>query len=70
MYTNNLQDEHMEKHTEKKMTTDDLAGICEYLIHLMSSQPSIDKEYGGSSNGDKRLLHEIELFFRTTTVED
>ncbi|KAK1593013.1 hypothetical protein Q3G72_034425 [Acer saccharum] len=61
-YTNtSIDDEHEEKMFTK---VDDLGQVRQYLIHLMSSQSlCVD-------NGDKRLLEEIEMFFRTLPVED
>ncbi|KAL5849112.1 hypothetical protein ACOSQ3_007178 [Xanthoceras sorbifolium] len=68
-YTNSSQDEHEEK---KYMQVEDLGEVGRYLIHLISSQSSssVDKDSRGLPNGDKRLLEEIEMFFRTLTAED
>ncbi|KAK2641672.1 hypothetical protein Ddye_023435 [Dipteronia dyeriana] len=60
-YTNTSQDEHEEKMFTK---VDGLGQVRQYLIHLMSSQSLC------ADNGDKRLLEEIEMFFRTLTVKD
>lgn len=67
-YSNSIQDEHEQKLFTK---VDHLREARQYLIHLMSSHSLfVDKDSGGLPNGDKRLLEEIEMFFRTLTVED
>lgn len=71
MYTNNTKDDHTDKHLYKKFTKlDDLVEVREYLIHLMSSQRSMEKNSSGLQNGDKELLEEIEMFFRSLTVKE
>lgn len=47
--------------------SDDLGEVYEYLIDLMSSQ---DRYSGESYFWNKSLLEEIELFLRTSTIED
>lgn len=70
-YADNTQDHRADKHMKKMATTpDDLEEVCEYLIHLMSSDSSLDMDSKGLHCGNKRLLEEIELFFRTLTWED
>ncbi|PRQ38312.1 hypothetical protein RchiOBHm_Chr4g0412451 [Rosa chinensis] len=69
-YTDNTKDDGAQEHGEVISNLDDLGEVCEYLIRLMSSGSSLDKDSGGSHLGDKRLLEEIELFFRTLTVQD
>ena len=57
------QDESREENTGKVTAMpDDLGKACEFLIHLMSSNPSAHK-------GNKRLLEEIEMFSRSLTRE-
>ncbi|KAK9177843.1 hypothetical protein WN943_027032 [Citrus x changshan-huyou] len=71
VYTNCTQDEHTNKHLYKTFTKlDDLGEVREYLIHLMSSQSSMEKNCRGLQNGDKELLEEIEMFFRSLTVKE
>lgn len=71
MYANSTKDDHTDKHLYKKFTKlDDLVEVREYLIHLMSSQPSVGKNSSGLQNGDKELLEEIEMFFRSLTVKE
>lgn len=71
MYAEDNQNECREVHVEKRFTkADDLGQVCEYLIHLMSSATSLDLDSEGSQTLKKRLLEEIETFFRTLTVED
>ncbi|XP_065861506.1 protein PUTATIVE RECOMBINATION INITIATION DEFECT 1 [Euphorbia lathyris] len=60
---NDCADEHMER---KIGYTDDLGEVWEYLIHLMSSETETDVESVGFQNV-KRLLEEIEMFFKTNS---
>lgn len=69
-YTDNSKDEGGQEHREVIGNLDDLGEVCEYLIRLMSSESSLDIDSGGSHLEDKRLLEEIELFFRALTVHD
>ncbi|XP_004298232.1 PREDICTED: protein PRD1-like [Fragaria vesca subsp. vesca] len=69
-YTDNSKDEGGQEHREVIGNLDDLGEVCEYLIRLMSSESSLDIDSGGSHLEDKRLLEEIELFFRALTVQD
>ncbi|XP_024192213.1 protein PUTATIVE RECOMBINATION INITIATION DEFECT 1 isoform X2 [Rosa chinensis] len=69
-YTDNTKDDVAQEHRVVISNLDDLGQVCEYLIRLMSSESSLDKDSGGSHLGNKRLLEEIELFFRTLTVQD
>ena len=48
----------------------DLGDVCRYLIDLMSSETYLDRDSCGFHVGNKRLLEEIELFFRTLSVDD
>ncbi|KAK7311436.1 hypothetical protein RJT34_09574 [Clitoria ternatea] len=48
----------------------DKGDICEYLIGLMTSETNLDTVYWGFHMGSKKLLEEMELFFRTLTVND
>ncbi|WCJ27535.1 Protein PUTATIVE RECOMBINATION INITIATION DEFECT 1 [Euphorbia peplus] len=64
---NDCADEHMERKTGY---TDDVGDICEYLILLMSSETETEDESVGFQNGKKRLLEEIEMYFKTLTVVD
>ncbi|KAB5569671.1 hypothetical protein DKX38_003464 [Salix brachista] len=63
---NDCSDEKLEKRT---ITADDLGEVCEYLIHVMSSTKSLDLDCGDLQTS-KRLLEEIELFFKTSSPED
>lgn len=49
---------------------DDLGEVCAYLIHLMLSEAPLDADSMGLQTEKRRLLEEIEMFFRTLTVED
>ncbi|CAB4263126.1 unnamed protein product [Prunus armeniaca] len=70
-YTDNSQDESAKEHKKKAVAIlDDMGEGCEYLIHLMSSESCLDRDSGGLNFGDKRLLEEIELFFKTSTVTE
>lgn len=70
-YADNTQDDRADKHMKKMATTPhDLEEVCEYLIHLMLSDLSLDMDSRGLHCGNTRLLEEIELFFRTLTLED
>ena len=70
-YADNTQDDGADKHMKKMATTPhDLEEVCEYLIHLMLSDLSLDMDSRGLHCGNTRLLEEIELFFRTLTLED
>ncbi|KAK9932926.1 hypothetical protein M0R45_020145 [Rubus argutus] len=69
-YTDNTWDDGAQEHKKVVGILDDLGEVCEYLICLMSSEPSLDMDSGGSHLGNKRLLEEIELFFRILTVQD
>ncbi len=71
MYADNTQDDQADEDMKKTAThPDDLGEVCEYLIHLMSSESSLDMDSKGLHCGNKRLLEEIDLFFRTLTLED
>lgn len=66
VYTNSTQDDRKDEQVAQMFTAlDDLGEVREYLIHLMSSESSIDKDSGGLKNGQNGLLEEIEMFFRT-----
>ncbi|BBG93462.1 putative recombination initiation defect 1, partial [Prunus dulcis] len=70
-YTDNSQDESAKEHKKKAVAIlEDMGEVCEYLIHLMSSESCLDRDSGGLNFGDKRLLEEIELFFKTSTVTE
>ena len=70
-YADNTHDDRADKHMKKMATTpNDLEEVCEYLIHLMLSDLSLDMDSRGLHCGNTRLLEEIELFFRTLTLED
>ena len=70
-YADNTQDDRADKHMKKMATTPhDLEEVCEYLIHLMLSDLSLDMDSRGLHCGNTRLLEEIELFLRTLTLED
>lgn len=62
MYTNSSQGEQEQKQSIK---VKDQRESRQYLIQLMSG-----KDSRGLSNGDDRLLEEVEMFFRTVSVED
>ncbi|GLT71030.1 hypothetical protein SLA2020_430750 [Shorea laevis] len=67
----NAPDDRADEHVKKIITTpDDMGEVREYLVYLMSSKSSLDMDSRGLDFGKKRLLEEIELFFRTITVED
>ncbi|KAI4317408.1 hypothetical protein L6164_025277 [Bauhinia variegata] len=67
MYTNNGQDS-LATESQKVLTNpSDLGEVCEYLFHLMASETHLGMD---SDWGNKRLYEEIELFFRTLTVDD
>ncbi|KAB1213495.1 Protein PRD1 [Morella rubra] len=70
MYADITQDKRAEEH-EKKMaaTPDDLGEVCEYLICLISTESTLTDSRGLDFR-NKRVLEEIELFFRTLTMED
>ncbi|CAL8992255.1 unnamed protein product [Prunus brigantina] len=69
-YTNNSQDESAIDHKKKAFAIlDDMGEVCEYLIHLMLSDSCLETS-GGLNVGDKRLLEEIELFFKNLTVTE
>ncbi|MBA0764628.1 hypothetical protein Gotri_013959 [Gossypium trilobum] len=60
---NNSKGHRTDKHDQKSVTwSDDVGEICEYLIHLMVSSSD-------TNSGNKRLLQEIEMFFRSLTEE-
>lgn len=69
IYTNSTQAERTnELHVPRICCSpDDLGQVCESLIHLMSSVSPLDTN---SDYENRTLLDEIELFFRTLTVED
>lgn len=69
-HTDNTWDEGAQEHKKVVGILDDLGEVCEYLICLMSSESSLDMDSGGSHLRNKRLLEEIELFFRILTVQD
>lgn len=67
----NAPDDRADEHVKKIITTpDDMGEVREYLVFLMSSKSSLDMDSRGLDFGKKKLLEEIELFFRTITVED
>ncbi|XP_012078523.1 protein PUTATIVE RECOMBINATION INITIATION DEFECT 1 isoform X1 [Jatropha curcas] len=69
--TGDVQNNSTEEHTEKRVPiTDELGEVCEYLIHLISSDMHLDDDSVSLGTGKKRLLEEIEMFFRTLTVQD
>lgn len=69
-YSGNSRGESAEEYKKKaKAVTvmDDMGEVCEFLIDLMASESSLDRDPGGLQVGDKRLLEEVELFFKTQT---
>ncbi|KAJ6956321.1 protein putative RECOMBINATION INITIATION DEFECT 1 [Populus alba x Populus x berolinensis] len=69
LYTEDCQNDCTDAKIEKRtITTDDLGEVCEYLIHVMSSAKSLDVDCGDLQTS-KRLLEEIELFFKTSSKE-
>lgn len=71
IYAGNTSDDCTEEHFDKVIIVqDDLGKVCEFLIHLMSSQSSLDMDSGESKVGKIRLLQEIEMFFRRTTEKE
>ncbi|CAK7348931.1 unnamed protein product [Dovyalis caffra] len=63
---NDCTDEQIQK---RSIIKDDLGEVCEYLIRVMSSATSLDVDCGGLQSS-QRLLEEIEMFFKTSIVED
>ncbi|PON95525.1 Armadillo-type fold containing protein [Trema orientale] len=71
LYTDNTQGDCEDEHIKKVVTmSHDLGKVCEHLIYLMSSKSSQDRFSCESYYSNKRLLEEIELFLRTSTIED
>jgi hypothetical protein len=69
LYTEDCQNDCTDEKIEKRtVTADDLGEVCEYLIHVMSSAKSLDVDCGDLQTS-KRLLEEIELFFKTSSKE-
>lgn len=70
MYADITQDNRAEEHVKKMATTpDDLGEVCEYLIRLISAESTLTDSRGLDFR-NTRVLEEIELFFRTLTMED
>ncbi|KAM1049872.1 hypothetical protein ACFX11_031935 [Malus domestica] len=59
--------EEGKKKAKAATVLDDMGEVCEFLIDLMASESTLDRDPGGLQVGDKRLLEEIELFFKTQT---
>ncbi|GAV58983.1 hypothetical protein CFOL_v3_02516 [Cephalotus follicularis] len=71
LVTDNSRYDNRDEQVEKMVPIpDDLAEACEYLIHLMSSDSSLYMDHRESKTRDKRLLEEIEMFFRILTVDN
>ncbi|XP_002516401.2 protein PUTATIVE RECOMBINATION INITIATION DEFECT 1 [Ricinus communis] len=71
IYSEDSQNECTYEHIEKRVfTKGDLGDVCEYLIYLMSSETHLDADSVGLQTMKKRLLEEIEIFFKNLTVED
>ncbi|KAG8654974.1 hypothetical protein MANES_05G198800v8 [Manihot esculenta] len=71
IYTRDVQNDHPDEQAEMRVTVaDDLGEVCAYLIHLMLSEAPLDADSMGLQTEKRRLLEEIEMFFRTLTVED
>ncbi|KAH7521537.1 hypothetical protein FEM48_Zijuj07G0044100 [Ziziphus jujuba var. spinosa] len=71
MYIDNNEGDCAKEHIKKAVTvSDDLEEVCAYLIYLMSSASFQNGDSQGSHFGNKSLLEEIEMFLRTSTVED
>ncbi|KAK9288539.1 hypothetical protein L1049_016998 [Liquidambar formosana] len=71
IYTSNTQDDRTEEHIEKVVIIpDDLEKVCEFLIHLMSSESSLEMDSGGLKTRNKRFLEETEMFFRSLTEKE
>ena len=71
MYTNNAHNSLTNESIKKVLsTTYDEGEVCGYLLHLMLSETCLDMESWGLHSDNKRLIEEIELYFRTLTVDD
>lgn len=71
MYIDNNEGDCAKEHIKKAVTvSDDLEEVFAYLIYLMSSASFQNGDSQGSHFGNKSLLEEIEMFLRTSTVED
>ncbi|KAL3726566.1 hypothetical protein ACJRO7_031464 [Eucalyptus globulus] len=70
-YRENMKDESKEKCPKKVIAVDDDMGMTiDLLIDLITSDSQRAEVYGGLQMGNKRLLDEIEMFFRSTAADD
>lgn len=71
MYTDNDQDDLQNGSVNKVLTASyDVGEVSGYLIHLMSSLTYLDLDSRGFHLSNRKLLEEMELFFKTLTVDD
>ncbi|XP_038715800.1 protein PUTATIVE RECOMBINATION INITIATION DEFECT 1-like isoform X2 [Tripterygium wilfordii] len=71
LHMHNAQCVHANTYPKKTVATpEDLGEVHEYLIHLMSSEFLPDTDSRGREVRDKRLLEEIELFFKAFAVSE
>lgn len=65
MYTNNAQEGPLNEPIKEVLTTPyDLGDVCRDLIDLMSSETYLHMDSWGFHTNSRRLLEEIELFFK------
>lgn len=71
MYVDNTQGDCAREHIKKTLTiSDDVGEVCEYLVYLMSSESCQVRDSRGLHFRNRSVLEEIEIFLRTSTVED